>query len=89
MERIIKMKNNKYMAWIKVTAFGTAALTYGFWALDLFPELTLGPVGYIDDAIVFFLAAYAVRGAWFTIMDHKGDLLKKNWGPSKKRSKKR
>lgn len=65
----------KTWAWIKAIIFLTLALSYTFWALDFLPDLVAGPVGYVDDAIVWLLAAFAIRGAINTILDKKASFL--------------
>jgi uncharacterized membrane protein YkvA (DUF1232 family) len=67
--------NTKLGAYVKAAVFATLALSYFFWSFDVIPDV-LGPVvGYVDDAIVFLFAAYAIRGAINTILDKRSAFL--------------
>lgn len=59
----------KMIAWVKAVIFGALALMYVVWAFDVIPEAVVGVVGWVDDAIVLFVAAYFIRGAYRTITD--------------------
>lgn len=79
---LITNTKSKLWAWIKVIVFGGLALLYMFWALDIIPDTIGGPVGYIDDAIIWLFAAWAIRGAIKTIWEKKGDFIS-NFGGKK------
>ena len=68
---LVTNTKSKLWAWIKVAVFGGLALMYTFWALDIIPDTIGGPVGYIDDAIIWLFAAWAIRGAIKTIMEKR------------------
>lgn len=59
----------KMWAWIKVVIFGSLTFMYLVWAFDVIPEAAVPIVGWFDDALVLFVAAYFIRGAFRTIMD--------------------
>lgn len=68
--------NSKLAAYFKAAIFMTIALSYLFWSVDVIPD-ALGPVvGFLDDAIVFFFAAWSIRGAINTILDNRTTFLR-------------
>jgi uncharacterized membrane protein YkvA (DUF1232 family) len=69
-------KQSKIFAWIKAIIFIVIGLTYIFWTFDVIPD-AIPVVGWIDDAIIFLLAAWAIRGAINTIMDKRATFLGK------------
>ena len=72
---LITDTRSKFWAWIKATIFITLALMYIFWAADFIPDFVGPGVGFVDDAIIFLLAAWAIRGAINTILSKKNTFL--------------
>lgn len=62
-------------AWVKAALFGSVALAYVFAGADLIPDAVPGFVGYLDDALVVFIAAIGLRNAIKTIEDNMKKFL--------------
>lgn len=67
---------NKTFAWIKIIFFLSLAFAYFSWTMDLIPVKVAGPVvGHIDDAIIFLLVAWTIRGSIKVVLGMKGRFI--------------